>query len=84
MVSETKFEIELIVPSHWLRTIGIGAAFKFTVDELGATYTGKLIRLGAAVDPVSQTIKIIGTFDTKPSKVLSGMSGSALFEGRGL
>jgi membrane fusion protein, multidrug efflux system len=82
LIDETALEIELIVPSHWLRSIAVGAAFKFSVDELDATFSGKLTRIGAAVDPVSQTVKIIGVFDVKPAKVLPGMSGSAVFEGQ--
>lgn len=82
VVDETTFEIELIVPSHWLRTLAIGEAFKFSVDELDQTFSARLVRLGAAVDPVSQTVKVIGAFEAKPPKVLGGMSGSAVFEGR--
>lgn len=83
LVDETTFEIELIVPSYWLRTIVVDTGFKFSVDELDATFTGKLVRIGAAVDPVSQTVKLIGTFTERPEKVLSGMSGSAHFDKRG-
>lgn len=83
LVDETTYEIEMIVPSHWLRTLEVGVRFKFSVDELDKTYSGHLIRIGAAVDPVSQTVKVIGMFATKPEKVLPGMSGSALFEGHG-
>lgn len=83
LVDETTFEIELIVPSQWLRTIDVGARFRFSVDELGTTHEARLVRVGAAVDPVSQTVKVVGIFDTKPEKVLSGMSGSATFEGQG-
>lgn len=84
LVDETTFEIEMIAPSTWLRSIGIGAAFKFTIDELNETYSGKLVRIGAAVDPVSQTVKMIGVFDRKPAKARGGMSGSASFEGSSL
>lgn len=79
LVDETRFELDLIVPSHWLRTLTKGAAFKFVVDELGQSFDGKIVRIGAAVDPVSQTIKIVGIFTSKPGKVLSGMSGTAVF-----
>ena len=82
IVDETTYEIELIVPSNWLRRLDIGATFKFAVDELDKTYTANLVRIGAAVDPVSQTVKVIGVFVAKPDKVLPGMSGSAIFEGR--
>lgn len=80
VVDETTFEIELIVPSHWLRKLVVGATFAFSVDELGTTHPGTLVRIGAAVDAVSQSVKIIGRFDTKPQRVLSGMSGNAVFE----
>ena len=36
-----------------------------------------------AVDPVSQTIKIVGVFASRPGKVLSGMSGTAVFVEQG-
>ena len=80
VVDETTFEIDLIVPSQWLRKLAVGARFTFSVDELGTSHTGTLVRIGAAVDPVSQSVKVIGKFDTKPERVLSGMSGSAVFE----
>jgi multidrug efflux pump subunit AcrA (membrane-fusion protein) len=82
LVDETTFEIDLIVPSHWLRKLAMGANFSFSVDELGTTHTAKLVRIGAAVDAVSQSVKVIGRFDVKPERVLSGMSGNAVFEGQ--
>ena len=83
LIDETQFEVDMIVPSHWLRTLNAGAEFTFKVDELGETFDGKVVRIGAAVDPVSQTIKIVGVFSSKPGKVLAGMSGSAVFVGHG-
>lgn len=83
IVDETIFEIEIIGPSHWLKDLTIGSQLKFAVDELGQTFDAKVARIGAAIDPVSQTVKIIAVFLTKPSRVLSGMSGSALFGAAG-
>lgn len=80
LVDETTFEIDLIVPSQWLRKLAAGARFTFSVDELGTTHAGTIVRIGAAVDPVSQSVKVIGRFDAKPERVLAGMSGSAVFE----
>lgn len=80
IVDETTFEVDVIVPSNWLRKLAVGAKFKFSVDELGTVHTGSLVRIGAAVDAVSQSVKVIGKFDTKPERVLSGMSGNAVFE----
>ena len=83
VVDETAFEIDLIVPSHWLRKLAVGASFKFSVDELGTMHSGKLVRIGAAIDAVSQSVKVIGKFDARPERVLSGMSGNALFAEQG-
>ena len=80
ILDDSALEIELIVPSAWLRWLAVGATFSFLVDETGATYASHVIRIGAAVDPVSQTVKLIGRLDAPDDKVLAGMSGSAAFE----
>lgn len=81
IVDESAFEIDLIVPSAWLRKLGPGAAFTFTVDETGVAYDAHLLRIGASVDPVSQTVKVIAAFDNQDGRILAGMSGSARFSG---
>ncbi|MGB7204711.1 MAG: efflux RND transporter periplasmic adaptor subunit [Anderseniella sp.] len=72
-------EINIIVPSTWMTWMKQGVSFSFLVDETGETLAGKVARLGAAVDPVSKTVKIIGTFAETSERVLPGMSGSATF-----
>jgi hypothetical protein len=42
-------------------------------------YPAKIIRLGAMVEPASQTVKVFGTFDGAFPGVLHGMSGTASF-----
>ena len=79
LIRDSDLEIELIVPSVWLEWLVLGSAFTFTVDETGETVTGKVARIGAAVDPVSQTIKVFGLFTGARAIVLAGMSGSAQF-----
>jgi len=79
ILDDTDLEIELLVPSHWLVWLKKDAAFRFSVDETGKTYSASVSRLGGAVDPVSQTIKIFGTFQTMPQEILSGMTGNAVF-----
>lgn len=77
IVEERAFEIDLIVPSNWLRRIGAGTRFTFTIDETGRKYAAEVLRVGASVDPVSQTVKVIAGFLERDEKVLAGMSGSA-------
>ncbi|MEE9313235.1 MAG: HlyD family efflux transporter periplasmic adaptor subunit [Rhizobiaceae bacterium] len=79
VVDDSALELDLIVPSTWLRWVKRGTTFDFAVDELGITFKAKVARLGAKVDAVSQTIKITGTFIVRPGDVLTGMSGTAKF-----
>ncbi len=80
VVDDSELELDLIVPSTWLRWVRQGSRFGFVVDELGKTYDAKVVRLGAKVDAVSQTIKITGKFVSRPGSVLAGMSGTGNFE----
>lgn len=72
-------ELSVITPSKWMRWMKTGQNFDFTVDETGETFQAKIIRTGAAVDPVSQTIEITAR-PTGKTKALAGMSGIARFE----
>lgn len=73
-------EVELIVPSNWLTWLRPGATFSFLIDETGATVKGAITSLGAAVDPVSKTIRVTGSVGATDSLILPGMSGSARFD----
>ncbi|MCH9671103.1 MAG: efflux RND transporter periplasmic adaptor subunit [Gammaproteobacteria bacterium] len=79
IMNDAALELDLIIPSRWLRWLNVGTSFEFTVDETGDTHTAKVRRISAAVDPVSQTIKVSGSFKKRPPRVLPGMSGSAAF-----
>jgi|LNFM01.1.fsa_nt_gb membrane fusion protein (multidrug efflux system) len=79
IVDETAFEIDLIMPSSWLRTLTTGVAIDFTIDETGRSYQARVARIGAAVDPVSQTVKVIAEFAKLDDRVLAGMTGTAKF-----
>lgn len=81
LVNEAAFEIDLIFPSHVLRTLKPGTPFTFQIDETGRTYRAEVLRLGAAVDPVSQSVKVIAGFVDPDARVLAGMSGSADVQG---
>lgn len=80
VLNDDELEIHLVAPSAWLSWLRPGTAFQFKVDETGKTLAGKIIRLGASVDPVSQTVRVVGTFAERSDVVLPGMSGSAEFK----
>ena len=80
IIRSGRLEIDLIAPSAWMRWMKPGKTFTFTVDETGESYSGKIVRLGAAVDPVSQTIEVTAKFSKTSRGVLPGMSGVAEFD----
>lgn len=79
VLDDTSLEIELVLPSASLSWLKRQARFTFTVDETQRGYPARVKEIGANVDAASQTVKVIGVFDTLPTDVLSGMSGSAQF-----
>jgi membrane fusion protein (multidrug efflux system) len=79
IVGAGRLEIELIVPSHWLGWIKPGETFNYLADETRRGYAARVVRIGAAVDAVSQMVKVIATFDEAPNDILPGMSGVAQF-----
>ncbi len=80
IVDDSNLEIQLIVPSRWLKWLREGMEFAFQVDETGETVRARVGRIGASVDPVSQSVRLAGEFVSRPPDVLSGMSGTAVFE----
>lgn len=79
IVDDSQPEIQLVLPSRWLVWLKAGLEFPFHVDETGKSYPARIVRLGAVVDPVSQTIRVRARFGSRPAEVLSGMSGTARF-----
>ena len=79
IIESGALEIRLIVPSSWLLWLKKGTEFSFMVDETGASYEASVKLIGAAVDPVSQTIELRAQFDDGAKDILAGMSGAAIF-----
>lgn len=82
-IIDQHLQLQIHVPSLWLRWLTPGIRFQIQVDETGQSYPARITRLGAQIDPVSQTIEaraeIVGHF----SELLAGMSGVCRFEGQG-
>ncbi|MCP4700584.1 MAG: efflux RND transporter periplasmic adaptor subunit [Gammaproteobacteria bacterium] len=80
ILDDTRLEMQLHVPSQWLSWLKKGAKFTVNIDETGRSYHAQVIRLGAKVDPVSQTLEISARVLDKDKHLLAGMSGAAAFE----
>ena len=84
ILDDSSLEIELVVPSKWLSWLHPGKQFSFTLDETNRQITGSVARIGARIDPVSQSATVKATIkkSKKPSEdglLLAGMSGTAIF-----
>ena len=77
-----QLEAQLIVPSAWLRWLVPGAPFTVHVDDIDVDVPARVVRIGAAIDPVSQTVTLSGRIETKSTSLLPGMSGWAQFPKR--
>ncbi len=80
IVGQSELEIEMLLPSQWLRWLKPGVSFDFSIEETGGSFPAEVSRVAAVVDPVSQTVKVIGRFTGNTNGVLPGMSGPARFK----
>lgn len=75
IIDDSVLEIEFLVPSKWLAWIKPGYAFQVSIDETRKSYPAKVQRIGARVDPVSQSVKLVATISGKFPELIAGMSG---------
>lgn len=75
-----RLELQMIVPSKWLAWLKIGNRFSVRVDELDRDYSAHIVRLGARIDPVSQSVSLAGEVEGTHPELLPGMSGAAMFK----
>ncbi len=79
ILNDRDLDIERIVSSTWLTWLKVGESFSFNIDETNETVKAEVKKIGAVIDPVSQTVRVTGKFVAQPKNVLSGMSGTARF-----
>jgi len=75
IVDGGNLELKLNVPSVWLTWLRVGTALQIHIDDLNADYAGAIVRLGARVDPVSQTLEVNAHIQGSHLELLPGMSG---------
>ena len=79
IVRNGPLEVEMIVPTVWLKWLRPNEPFEFLVDGLEVRLKGRVTRMGAVAEQVSQTIRIYGEVDNPPSLVRAGMTGQVTF-----
>ena len=78
ILDDSVLELEFIVPSRWLAWLKPGYAFQVRIDETGKSYPARVQRIGARVDPVSQSVKLTAVIDGQFRELVAGMSGKVL------
>ena len=75
ILDDSVLELEFIVPSRWLAWVKPDSRFYVHIDETGKKYPARVLRVGAKVDPVSQSVKLMGAVDGHFSELVAGMGG---------
>lgn len=78
IIDDSVLELEFLVPSRWLAWLRVGGGFSVQIDETGKTYPARFVRIGARVDPVSQSIKVAAAINGAFPELIAGMSGRVL------
>ncbi|MBF0381372.1 MAG: efflux RND transporter periplasmic adaptor subunit [Magnetococcales bacterium] len=79
IIGNGNLEVELIVPSIWLQWIKPGVKLNIHIDEMDQDYTAEVSVLGAEINPVSQSLKIVAKIVGDYPELLPGMSGNVTF-----
>ncbi|MGE5465820.1 MAG: efflux RND transporter periplasmic adaptor subunit [Ignavibacteria bacterium] len=75
IIDDSVLELEFLVPSKWLAWIKPGTKFQVAIDETHKDYPAQVQRVGARVDPVSQSVKLVAAIDGRFPELIAGMSG---------
>jgi RND family efflux transporter MFP subunit len=78
ILDDSVLELEFFVPSTWLRWLKVGGSFEVQIDETRKNYPARFTRIGARVDPVSQSVKVAAAIHGKFPELMAGMSGKVL------
>lgn len=79
IINNHNLRVDLIIPSQWLTWIRPGKTFTLRLNEYKRPIQAKITQVLPKVDPVSQTVRVIGVITTKDNHLVSGMSGTADF-----
>jgi membrane fusion protein, multidrug efflux system len=82
IVSDTRLEVDMIVPARWLRWLKVGEPLTFLPEDADRSIEGRILRINAAIDPVSQTVKAVGELKAGDG-VLPGQGGNIRFRRSG-
>ena len=75
ILDDTALDAEFIVPSGWVGAIKPGKVIQVAVDETRKIYPAKVARIGAKVDAVSHSVKVVAEIRGDFPELIAGMTG---------
>jgi RND family efflux transporter MFP subunit len=75
ILNDAALEAEFIVPSAWVRSVKPGTMLQVSIDETRKTYPAKVARMGAKVDAVSHSVKVVAEIRGEGNELMAGMTG---------
>jgi len=75
ILDDSSLDAEFIVPSGWVRAIKQGTVIQVAVDETRKVYPAKITRVGAKVDAVSHSVKVVAEIKGDYPELIAGMTG---------
>ena len=69
---------KLLIPSSVLNRVKIGQNIYIRINETQQIVKGKIVRIGATIDPSSATVKLQAEIDNRDGKLKPGMTGRAI------
>ena len=79
ILDPSHLQVEFLAPSSWLVWLTADKPFDLKIDETQEFVSGRLLRIGSRVDPVSQSIRLTGEITSDVAGVIPGMSGTLWF-----
>ena len=80
IVGTESLEIEMVVASLDVLRYRRGLPFEIVIDETGLVVKAEVDRVVNVIDPISQTIRVIGTITGPSANLMPGMSGVVRFD----
>lgn len=79
LIDDSELEVEMIVPSRWLQWLDVGTELSVNIEDLSLVRNAQVSRIGARIDPVSQSVKVFASLSDSSERLMAGMSGKVRF-----
>jgi RND family efflux transporter MFP subunit len=80
VVNTENLTFEVQVPSQWLSWLHIDSPFSVRINDINKTIPAKVTLINPEIEPISQTVKIVGVISPSNPWLRPGMTGQAIFD----